>query len=200
MSVSYCKIIIPVCIAIPILICIYIVTFFEGEKSFVTLTVEGEVNLSGNVCPGIVTIVCSGVDLTFLRWRYNKNVNIVTYFTDSFVPSNSKIENIPAIVSAELLHKQNLPNSKANFTSKLIVNASELQTEGITSIVCGDPQTFKTIPTSVNVIQKSEPETPGGVAVSAVYESGLLMEVIVSWTQQVSSYNNKMLFLYMNLL
>ncbi len=46
--------------------------------------------------------------------------------------------------------------------------------------------TFETLPVDVNVIQERVPEIPSGVLLTAAYESGSLMEVIVSWNKQVS--------------
>ncbi len=161
--------------------------FVKGANPSVNLTIEGDVSLVGDVCPGTVKIQCYGEDLSILRWRYNGNMNRVTFFSDAIAPSTIRITNNPAFLQAELLSvAPSVDRNFANFSSVLIVHVAQLQLEGITNIVCGNPQTFESLPVDVNVIQEPVPETPSGTMVTAAYESGLLMEVIVSWNKQVS--------------
>ncbi len=68
---------------------------------------------------------------------YNGSINIVTFFSDTEAPSSVDTNN-PAFLSVELLSvAQNPANQNfANFSSELVVNVSQLQTEGVTSITC----------------------------------------------------------------
>ncbi len=132
-------------------------------------------------------MLCHGIDLSFLRWMYNGRINIVTFFSDTEAPSSVDTNN-PAFLSVELLSvAQNPANQNfANFSSELVVNVSQLQTEGVTSLTCGDPNTFEMIPVDVEIIQQTEPESSNGTNVTALYEFGSLMDVTVSWEKLVS--------------
>ncbi len=142
--------------------------------------------------------MCSGIDLEVLRWRYNVDTDIEEYFSDA-EPSKLAMPVVdnPAFLSVELLSvSQNVDINFANFSSELTVNSSRLQSEGVTSIICGEPETSKAIQVDdVNVIQENVPERPNGVLVTAAYESGSLMELIVSWNKQVVRYNSACILL-----
>ncbi len=75
---------------------------------------------------------------------YNGSINIVTFFSDTEAPSSVDTNN-PAFLSVELLSvAQNEANQNfANFSSELVVNVSQLQTEGVTSITCGGSKYFQ---------------------------------------------------------
>ena len=146
----------------------YIVLFcYIGTNPSVTMTVEGRGSLVGEQCPGIVKISCCGVDLSILRWRFNGNTDVVTFFSDNVAPS--PFINNPAFLNADLLSTapDQLDPNFANFSSELVVDVSQLQTESINSIACGDPDTFKMIPVDVEIIQQTEPESPNGTNVTA---------------------------------
>ncbi len=158
----------------------------------------------GEQCPGTVKISCIGVDLLILRWRYNGNNDIVTFFSDNLAPL-TLFSNNRAFVKAELLSTSQNPVDLnfANFSSELSVDVSSLQMESVTSITCGDPGNFKIIPVDVEIIQETEPESPNGTNVTALYEFGLLTNVIVSWEKLVSYtrstyYANSVLSSYMH--
>ncbi len=162
---------------------------FEGTNpSSVTLAVEGGGSLVGEQCPGTVKISCNGVNLSILRWRFNGNTDVITFFSANVAPS--PFTNNPAFISVELLSATPDPLDPdfANFSSELVVDVSKLQTESITSITCGDPDIFKMIPVDVEIIQQTEPESPNGTNVTALYEFGSLTDVIVFWEKLVSYY------------
>ncbi len=159
---------------------------FEGANPSVTLTVEGGGSLVGEHCPGTVRILCYGIHLSVIRWRYNGNTDVITFFSDNVAPS--PFTNNPAFLNAELLSATQDPVDPnfANFSSELVVNVSKLQTESINSIACGDLDTFKIIPVDVEILQQTEPENPNVTNVTALYEDGSLTDVIVSWEKLVS--------------
>ena len=161
---------------------------FEGANPSVTLTVEGGGSLVGEHCPGTVKILCSGIHLSFLRWRYNENIDIVPAFLSDTTAPASVNTNDPAFIRVELLSVAQDPAfpSFANFSSELVVNLLNLRTESVTNITCGDPNTFKMIPVDVEIIQETEPESPNGTNVTVLYEFGSLTDVIVSWEKLVS--------------
>ncbi len=152
--------------------------------------IEGGGSLVGEQCPGSVKILCHGIDVSILRWRYNGNIHLVTFFSDTlpylFVSTNN-----PAFLSVELLSALQDPVEQnfGNFSSELVLDVSQLQTENVTSITCGDPNTFVMIPVDVEIIQQTEPESPNGTNVTAFYEDGSLTDVIISWENLVSYYN-----------
>ncbi len=161
---------------------------FEGANPSVTLTVEGGGSLVGEHCPGTVKIFCYGIHLSILRWRYNGNIDVMSAFlSDTTAPSSVNL-NDPAFIRVELLSVAQDPAfpSFANFSSELVVNVSNLRTGSVTSITCGDPGTSKMIPVDVEIIQKTEPESPNGTNVTALYEDGSLTDIIVSWGKLVS--------------
>ncbi|XP_064406435.1 uncharacterized protein LOC135351367 isoform X2 [Halichondria panicea] len=153
----------------------------EDANPSVSLIVEGGGSLVGEQCPGTVKILCNGVDLSFLRWRYNGKINIVTFFSDTEAPSSVNPSN-PAFVRVELLSVAQDPAadpSIANFSSELVVNVSNLRT--VSNITCGDPRISKRIPVDVEIIQETEPESPNETNVTALYGFGSLTDAIVSW-------------------
>ncbi|XP_064406089.1 uncharacterized protein LOC135351084 isoform X2 [Halichondria panicea] len=156
----------------------------EGADPSVSLTVEGGGSLVGEQCPGTVKILCYGINLSLLRWRYNGNIDILrsAFPSDTTAPSSVNTNN-PAFVRVELLSVAQDPANLnfANFSSELVVNVSNLRTESVTNITCGDPGTSKMIPVDVEIIQQTEPESPIGMNVTALYEFGSLTDAIVSW-------------------
>ncbi len=160
----------------------------------VTLTVEGGGSLLGEHCPGTVKILCYGMNLSLLRWRYNGNIDILksAFPSDATAPSSVNTIN-PAFVRVELLSVAQDPVAPnfANFSSKLVVNVSNLRTENVSNITCGDLGTSKGIPVDVEIIQETEPESPNETNVTALYEFGSLTDAIVSWKKLVSKlYSN----------
>ena len=115
------------------------------------MTVEGGVSLVGPHCPGTVRLFCEGVDLSILRWRYNGNIDLITFFADATVPSVETITSSPAFISASLTNVA--PNSGnpdfSNFSSELTVDISKLESESVNSIVCGDPSSFTSEPVDI---------------------------------------------------
>ncbi|XP_064406052.1 uncharacterized protein LOC135351061 isoform X3 [Halichondria panicea] len=162
----------------------YLTAQSKGTMPSVSLTVEGGGSLVGQLCPGTMKMFCYGIDLSILRWRYNGNIDIVTVFSDASAPFSFEINN-PAFLSVELLSVAQDPVDPnfGNFSSELVVNVSQLQAVSVMSITCGDPDTFKMIPVDVEIIQQTEPESPNGTNVTALYEFGSLTDVIVSWEQ-----------------
>ncbi len=161
---------------------------FEGANPSVTLTVEGGGSLVGEHCPGTAKVLCYGIHLSFLRWTYNGNIDIVSAFLSDTTSPSSVNPNDPAFIRVELLSVAQDPAfpSFANFSSELVVNVSNLRTESVINITCGDPNTFKMIPVDVEIIQQTEPESPNGMNVTALYEFGSLTDAIVSWEKLVS--------------
>ncbi len=99
-----------------------------------SLIVEGGGSLVGEQCPGTVKILCNGVDLSFLRWRYNGEINIETFFSDTEAPSSVNPSNPAFVYRVELLSVAQDPaadSSIANFSSELVVNMSNLRTVSI---------------------------------------------------------------------
>ncbi len=162
-----------------------------GFTPFVSLTVEEEVSLVGEHCPGTVRLFCEGVDLTQLRWRYNGANRVYSFMTTdlpmSAVPSN------PAFVHVQLINVTQTPSDPrfAQFISVLTVDITQLHSQNIASISCGDSGTIATEQVSVIPQQPSVPNSPVITAVTATYMSDLLITLEASWMELVvsTSYN-----------
>ena len=154
----------------------------------VSLTVEGGVSLVGPHCPGPVRLFCEGVELTTLRWNYNReNYLIGSFYPDSNSPSSETPSNA-AFVDLRLTKVINTTISQdfANFSSVLTVDLVQLQQQNISSIVCGDPGAMAVTPVGVQVLQPSIPRRPNVTTVTATYQSGILNQIKVTWGKSVS--------------
>ncbi len=148
-----------------------------------SLTVEGGVSLVGEHCPGTVGLLCVGMDLSVMRWRYN-GVRDIYSFRTTDQPMGLELSN-SAFVHVDLINVTQTPTDArfAKFHSVLIVDIAQLQVQNVFNINCGDPGTIVTEPVDV---QLSAPSSPVISAVIATYKSGLLMTLNVSWMDLVS--------------
>ncbi len=95
-----------------------------------------------------VKLICKGVDLVGLHWRYSnsiEDVNVEIFLVDAF-PQNITNNKNPAFLSVQLVTVSRFPESNrsaANFFSILAVDILELEKQGITSITCGDARTYE---------------------------------------------------------
>ncbi len=155
-------------------------------EASVNLTVEGGVNLEDENCPGIVTLLCEGVDINQLRWRYNGDTNIIIY-SSNMAPSQSQPSQT-AFLSVELVAISQNPvdPNRANFTSILIANLSLLQSDNVMNIECGDAATFQIKPVHVQIINQSRPRDPKFSVVTTEYQPERLNSVQVQWRKSVS--------------
>ena len=154
----------------------------------VSLTVEGGVSLVGPHCPGTATLFCEGVDLFFLRWSYNGNMIIMSYFPDS--PSTTQPEESDFfMVQLTDIEQNPIDPSIGNYSSYLTVNFSELQSHSVEQISCGSSGVSQIVfePVNVTVIAPSLPSNPTITIVTAVYQFRKLNHVKVTWTRSVSS-------------
>ena len=136
-------------------------------------------------CPGIVTLLCEGVDINQLRWRYNGDNNIVIYSSDSSPSQSQPSQTFPSVVLVSI--SQNMVDlNRANFTSILTANLSRLQSDNVMEIECGDAATFQIEPVNVRIIDRSEPRNPSFSMVTTEYQSERLSSVQVQWRKSVS--------------
>ncbi len=137
-------------------------------------------------CPGIVTLLCEGVDINQLRWRYNGDNNIVIYSSDSSPSQNQPSQT--AFLSVELVEisQNTVDPNRANFTSILTANLSRLQSDNVMEIECGDAATFQIEPVNVRIIDRSEPRNPSFSMVTVEYQFEELSSVQVQWRKSVS--------------
>ena len=163
--------------------CLIEYVYSLGSAPAVSLTVEGGVSLVGSHCPGTVRLICEGVRLVSLRWRFNGTTStLIKGFDTNDLPANVTHSN-PAVKNVELVRVRQLSNRRfANFTSILTVNLTELQEQHITEIDCGDPGTFSSEPVS---LQPNVPDRPNVTAVIVAYQS---INIRVTWGRLVSSY------------
>ena len=146
--------------------------------SSVSLTVEGGVSLVGPHCPGTVRLFCEGVDITLLRWRYNENTDIISYYPDgtgTTQPTES------AFFSVKLLMVEQDPND-----SNMGI-FSQLQSNKIGEISCGAPGILQVEPVNVSIIEPGIPSTPTITMVTATYQEGGLNRIEVKWAESVST-------------
>ena len=142
-------------------------------------------SLVGEHCPGTIRLFCEGVDLTTLRWRYNGD-NVIYSFSTTDLPMNSVTTN-PAFISVELKFVASTPNDErfGNFVSVLTADITQLQSQNVGNINCGDPGTIDTEPVDIRVLQPSIPITPRVSSVIATYLFGALQTIDVSWIKLV---------------
>ncbi len=153
----------------------------------VDLTVEGGINLVDEICPGIVTLLCEGVDINQLRWRYNRDTNIFMYSADSS-PSQSQLSQTFLSVELVTISQNMVDRNRANFTSILTANLSRLQSDNVMNIECGDAATFQIEPVNVQIIDRSKPRDPKFSMVTTEYQSKRLNSVQVQWRKSVSLF------------
>ena len=128
-------------------------------RSSVSLTVEGGVSLVGPHCPGTLRLLCEGVELTTLTWRYNGDIDIAySYHPDDSITTPTNTSN-PAFVTVQLTAVSQSSQNPVfgNFSSILTVDLSQLVQQNIMSISCGDPGTRETVPVDVYTVQDTVP-------------------------------------------
>ena len=155
----------------------------------VSLTVEGGVSLIGPHCPGAIRLLCEGVELTTLMWKYNENMTIGDIFPpDGIVKSKGAPLN-SAFVSVELVNVYTSDQVFANFSSILTTNLSQLEQQNITSISCGDALTSDTVPVDVQIEQEGVPGDPEiiGVNINRYIEAPNLYRVTIELKKMVVS-------------
>ncbi len=151
----------------------------------VNLTVEGGVDLVDEICPGIVTLFCEGVDINQLRWRYNGDTNIFMYSSDSS-PSQSQPSQTFLSVELVAISQNTVDPDRANFTSILTADLSRLQSDNVMNIECGDAAIFQIESVNVQIIDRSRPRDPRFSMVTTEYQSKRLNSVQVQWRKSVS--------------
>ena len=161
--------------------------FFTAIIPFVNLTTEGGISLVGSHCPGTLRLFCEGIDLTSLRWIFNGDTEI-----DTFYPNDVEIARPPLhqhrpftfVALVEVVQNSN-KYYYGNFSSVLTVDLSQLE-QNVTSISCGDPGTIDSESVNVTTILQSVPANPNITDVSATYNSAGLESITVAWNKVVS--------------
>ena len=159
----------------------------SGIAPSVSLTIEDRMSLVGEHCPGTVQLICKGVDLSLLRWRYN-GIHDIYSFTTTDLPIAFKLFNSALkLVRIELINVTQTPNDArfAEFTSTLILDIAQLELQNVTKITCGDPGTIDTVPVNTTLLQQSTPISPTITSITATYYSGQLRTVNISWIKLV---------------
>ena len=158
------------------------------KGSSVNLTVEGGVSLVGPHCPGNVTLFCEGMDLTTLKWKYNENMDVISYFPNE---KSSTQPTVSAFFIVQLKVVQQDQNNPVigNFTSSLTVNILQLQSNNVSKISCGTPGLFLQVETgNVSIIEPGIPSTPTITMVTATYQDRELNSIEVKWAKSVRIY------------
>ena len=132
-------------------------------------------------------LVCEGVDLEGLCWRYSspnstKYVNIFKFLVDAspqiFL---SNITN-PAFLSVQLVTVSRSPElNMANYSSILTVDLLALEKQNITSITCGDVVTYMRI-----LVSDIKVWDPVNTMITAIYQLGDLTSIEVQVRNLVS--------------
>ncbi len=145
-------------------------------------------SLVGEHCPGTVQLICKGVDLSLLRWRYNGIHDIYSFTTTDLPIAFPLFNSALKFVSIELINVTQTSNDArfAEFTSILILDIAQL--EFVTNITCGDPGTIDTVPVNTTLLQQSTPISPTITSITATYYSGQLRTVNISWIKLVWIY------------
>lgn len=154
----------------------------------VNITTEGGFNLVGPHCPGLVRLFCEATGLSILRWRFNGDENIATFFSDSEI-TNLKVPYHPAFVLVELTNiVQSSEGTSNNFSSILTVDLSQLEKQNVTNITCGDSINSETIHTNVTIITQFFPDRLNitGHRVTATYDSNGIKKITAVWNKVVS--------------
>ncbi len=155
------------------------------------MTIEGGVSLVGEHCPGTVRLFCNATELSSLRWKYNGNMEIVTFFPDSIPSIRTETGNL-AFLSVVLTSVSRNPQV-ANYSTYLIVDLDRLQADitTITNISCGNPDVLETEQVDVTIARQLTPDSPRITAVSVTYQSGLLISLEVTWEKTQVNYSVK---------
>ncbi|XP_064402540.1 uncharacterized protein LOC135348282 isoform X2 [Halichondria panicea] len=130
-----------------------------------------------------VKLICEGVDLVGLRWRYSspnstEYVNILEILVDAswqIFLSNITNNNNPAFLSVQLVNiSRSLESNMENYSSILTVDLLALEKQNITSITCGDVITYIRILVSDIIVWD-----PVNTIIIAIYQFGVLTSVKV---------------------
>ncbi len=183
---------------------ISIVLFVKGKTStFVQLVylllnlvrcyaAEVYLNVKNESCSerARVKLICEGVDLEGLRWRYSspnftKYVDIFEFLVDAspqIVLSNITKNKNPAFLSIQLIAVSHFFESDmANYSSILTVDLLALEKQNVTSITCGDVVTYMEILVSDIIVWD-----PVNTMITAIYQLGVLTNVEVQLRNLVS--------------
>ena len=125
------------------------------------------------------------MDINQLRWRYNGDIDIAIYSSDSS-PSQSQPSQTFLSVELVAISQNSVATNRANFTSILTANLSRLQSDNVMEVICGDAATFQIEPVSVQIIDRSRPRNPSFSMVTTEYQSERLNSVQVQWRKSVS--------------
>ena len=154
------------------------------------ITVGEELSLIGTHCPGSVNITCIGTYLTALRWTYNGNAEIETYFPGDSVQQTDLSNRFSSFTSVALLHVSHPYSLFSNFTSVLTANLVQLQQESIHTIKCGDPGTVDVVPVNFSIQEQVIPNKPQINGIVATYKSTQLDSIQITWTRSTVSYTH----------
>ncbi len=151
-------------------------------------------SLVGEYCPGTGRLFCEGVDLPFVRWKYDTlrppindgNIHAILPTEDS--NQTVHLENNPAFLTVNVVSISRRKINVANFSTILTVDLIQLAEQSITSISCGANQ-LVTVSVNVSILQPSfnAPSTINITSVLATYHLGSLNSVDIQWTKLVSS-------------
>ena len=112
---------------------------------------------------------------------------VISYFPDgtrTTQPTESAFLFVQLNAVEQNLNDPNL----GKFSSRLIANISQLQSNSVTEISCSDPAVLKTVPINLQVIQRSVPNSPEITMVTSTYQFGEISSVSVTWIKSVSYY------------
>ncbi len=147
-----------------------------------SVAVYNEVNMTCSVSAS-VRLICEGIDLHQLDWNYrpaksSENVQLGMSFLADDPPqdfaSTVTDNNNPAFLTVQLVtvSRHSELNTLANFSSILTVDLLELETQGITSITCGDVSAYEEkMVSDITVWDLTE--------ITAMYQLGALTSVEV---------------------
>lgn len=132
-------------------------------------------------------LICEGVDLVGLRWRY-RSLNsteyaVVKIFLLDTSPQISPINiNNPAFLSVQLVTvSRSLESEMANFSSILTVDLLALEKQNITSLTCGYVVAYEEIMVSDILVWD-----PLNTMITAIYQLGVLTSVEIQLRNLVS--------------
>ena len=166
---------------------------YAAGSSVSLYTAEGEEALKvDSYCPVTARLVCEGVDLTGLRWKYNEELIEIYSFTqgDTATSQPVALDDNPAFVAVQLTYISQCPTQncvQANFSSVLTVDSSQLLEQDISSITCDDVSSSAT--TEIVAVTAISSDTLIITKVTASYVWGAPNRLIVNWEKLVSSYD-----------
>ena len=166
-------------------------SLFTARIKFGTAS-EVYLNVKSEACSerARVKLICEGVDLVGLRWRYSspnstEYVNILEILVDAswqIFLSNITNNNNPAFLSVQLVNiSRSLESNMENYSSILTVDLLALEKQNITSITCGDVITYIRILVSDIIVWD-----PVNTIIIAIYQFGVLTSVKVQLRNLVS--------------